>query len=86
MATYTGDLCDIEHVCRMLEQLFGRPRKRAAKSTEVHHHKCTDASCGRIWSHAEADFNSSKAFNAGHCCPACGAEQFYKCTPEGKPI
>lgn len=85
--TYTGDDCEyVAQVCRILEDLFGSKPRRRRKSTEIHYHKCDSAACGKIWNHCEADFKSSAQFEAGHRCPACGTEQLYKCTPEGKPI
>lgn len=85
--TRTLDDCEyVAAVDAMLADLFTTRPRRRKKATEVHHHKCGSASCGKIWSHCEADFHNGVEFEAGHCCPACGTEQLFKCTPEGKPI
>lgn len=87
MSTHTLDCC--EDFAAMIDQLFGNLQASAPRRgprTEVHHHKCDSTRCGRIWSHAEADFHSSAEWEAGHSCPTCGTKQVFKCTPEGKPL
>jgi hypothetical protein len=85
----TLDLCDIscsDFACAMRELFGGMPDRPRRKSDELHYHKCPDASCARIWSHRESDFHNAKDHNEGHQCPVCGTEEFYKCTPQGKPL
>ncbi len=52
----------------------------------VHFHKCPVPTCGIIWSHAKADFDSTKAYVDGHHCPVCDTEEYWKCDAEGNPV
>lgn len=66
--------------------MFERLQTLERKRTERHFHKCPSASCGTVWSHARSDFNSQDSYTAGHHCPDCGAEEYLKCTKDGKPL
>lgn len=64
---------------------YGLAHALAARATP-HHHKCPKEGCGVIWRHAAADFTNQEEHTAGHQCPVCGAEEYFKCDPEGRPI
>lgn len=60
--------------------------RQARQRAETHYHKCPAPSCGVVWSHAPADFTTQAERTAGHQCPVCGAPEYFKCDPLGRPI
>lgn len=60
--------------------------RQAQRRAEKHYHRCPVQSCGVVWSHASADFANQKEHTAGHQCPVCEAEEYFKCDPLGRPI
>lgn len=51
---------------------------------QPHGHKCS--ACGNLWSHREADINSSDEWDRQHTCSQCGQLERMKCEVDGSPL